>query len=51
MCYVGDLLVLEASKSLPGFDALPVGHATTNPITSYVWSIDFGNDGTVDLDC
>ncbi len=49
MCYVGDLLVLEASKSLPGFDALPVGHATTNPITSYVWSIDFGNDGTVDL--
>jgi hypothetical protein len=48
MCYVGDLINLNASNSLPGYDTLPVGQETTNPITSYVWSIDFGNDGSVD---
>jgi uncharacterized repeat protein (TIGR02543 family) len=48
ICYVGDLVTLDASSSLPGYDTLPWGHGTSNAIAQYTWSVDFGNDGTVD---
>jgi hypothetical protein len=48
-CYVGDLVILDASNSLLGYDTLPVGHATSNSITLYTWSIDIYNDGTIDM--
>ncbi len=44
--YEGDLVTLECSSSVPGFDTLPSSEIC--PITSYLWEIDFGNDGTID---
>ena len=47
--YVGDLLILDASNSIPGFDVSATGQGVLNNITQYTWSIDFNNDGVVDL--
>jgi len=46
--YVGDTVNLDATASTDGIDTLPETH--TCPITSWTWEIDFGNDGTVDLE-
>jgi hypothetical protein len=43
----GDLVTLDASSSKSGYDTLPSG--VTCPITSYLWDVDFGDDGDVDL--
>ena len=43
----GDLVTLDASSSKSGYDTLPSGVAC--PITSFLWEVDFGDDGDVDL--
>lgn len=45
---VGDLIELDASTSLPGFDSLPAP-GTSNPVTDWAWEIDLENDGSVDM--
>ncbi len=44
--YEGDLITLDAGSSIPGYDTVP--SAIICPITSYVWELDFGNNGSVD---
>jgi hypothetical protein len=44
--HVGDVIELDASSAIPGFDILPFEE--TCPIIEYHWDIDIGDDGVVD---